>query len=593
VNEDILSWRPKTGDIPKDPGVYKWRDENGRVIYVGKAKNLRNRLTSYFQYNRLPPRIQRMVKTARSLEWTVVSNEIEALTLEYSWIHQFNPRFNVIFRNDDKSYPYLAIDNSNTFGRSTPVSRVHITREKKKKKSKYFGPYPQAWAIHSTFEILQKTYQFRTCSPGVFKGAERQGRPCLLGYIDKCMAPCINKELDQKHEEAIDKIQRFLKGDISSLKNDLKQKMKNFSENMEYEKAAEIRDQIEAIEIVATKNSAELDQNANLDVIGVNEDEIEAGVHIFFIRKGAIIGEKIWITEGNENLVENILAQMYIQEKLDIPPEIVVPSLPEKPIIDLLEGIRGTNIDVHVGQRGDKRSLLEKANDNAKHNLEKAKKRRATDLTSRTQAIEEVREALEMNKPPMRMECYDVSHTLGNFQTASMVVFEEGLVKKEYYRLFNLKGSKGEGVPDDTAAIYEVICRRLSYVNGFDIEKATAKQYILDDIKNNRSKTNQDKQKIDQNNKKFAYDPDLLIMDGGQPQVNAAYKAICDMGFQNKIQVCSLAKRLEEVWIPNEDYPIIFPRDSLGLYLLQQLRDESHRFSIVNMRKRRSKAMFD
>lgn len=563
----------KPADIPKLPGVYKFRDENNRVLYVGKAKNLNNRLSSYFNKNNLSVRISKMVDLASSLEWTIVNNEIEALTLEHSWIKEFSPRYNVIFRNDDRGYPYLAITNEE-------FPRVFITRKVKKSGAKYLGPFPQSWALNSTIDILQNALGFRTCSKGVFESSKRLKRPCLLGYIEKCSAPCINKNSINNYKESISKLEKFFKGDVQVINKQLILKMQNFSDSLKYEEAAKTRDQIEAIKIVIEKNSTELSSDNNLDLIGVHSEDLEFAVHIFIIRKGKVVGEKVLIGEhdiqhtehdkqnnkdGNANsidqsLIDSVFYQFYIENRNEIPHEIVTIVMPSNQITELLEKKRDTKINIHIGNRGDKARLLKSAINNAIENMQKAKKNRTTDLTYRTKALDEIQKYLNLKAPPLRMECYDISHTLGSFQTGSMVVFEDGLPKKKDYRLFNIKDKKAT---DDTAAIYEVISRRLKYISS--------------DNSNISNKTS------------FSYPPNLLVIDGGKPQVNAAFKAIKDCGLTNHIIVCSLAKRLEEIWIPNEEWPIILPRDSAGLYMLQYLRDESHRFSIINMRKRRDK----
>jgi excinuclease ABC subunit C len=594
---------PKPSEIPNNPGVYKWMDKDGRVIYVGKAKNLKQRLTSYFQPpQKLHPRTATMVSTAEFLEWTLVQNELEALTLEHSWINQFEPRFNVIFRDDDKAYSYLAFSQEE-------FPRVFITRGKRLKRHKFFGPYPQAWAIKSTFEVLQETFQIRNCSKGVFSSAKRSGRPCLLGYIGKCTKPCVGGISESDYAFRISELKRFLKGDVAGVQKDLRQKMSELAQNEEYELAAIKRDQHESIDVVIAKNSVELDSQNNLDVIGTWGDELEVGVHIFHIRRGLIVGENSQIVErgldqNDGDIIGDILMLLYSEtlpsgrgssseftpeNDVDIPSEICVSELPTESnaLIELLGGLRGSNINLHTVARGPKRDLVTSAKKNAQETLENARKKRTTDLQSRNQAIEELYKYLQLRWLPLRAECYDVSHTQGEFQTGAMVVFEEGLSKKKDYRLFNLRGDfitwGKDGVPDDTAAVYEVIRRRLARFTGTP-NKAT--------VGTSADTTSVQNENVDSELAHFAYNPQLLLIDGGLPQVNAAWRAVKDAGMQDQVEVAGIAKRLEEIWRPAElgfDRPVILPRHSLGMYLIQQLRDEAHRFSIVSMRKRRAK----
>ncbi|MDR1448028.1 MAG: excinuclease ABC subunit UvrC [Candidatus Ancillula sp.] len=556
-------WRPETSEIPTNPGVYKFKDEFERVIYVGKAKSLRKRLVNYFQNtSALHPRTQKMVETARSVEWTIVANEIEALILEFQWIKKFEPRYNVIFRNDDKSYPYLAISNEK-------FNRVYITREKRNSNSKYYGPYPKTWAIRSTYEILQQVFQFRSCKWSIFKQASDDNRACLLGHIEKCLAPCIKNV--PEYSEKIKQLKSFLKGNFEEVVDNLRNQMNTAADSLNFELAASLRDQITGIEIVLDNNTVELDRTTSLDVIAMHGDELEAGVHAFFIRHGKVVGEKAWIISRGASLADgevmsSIIKELYLVPSAQIPPEILVSDLPDDVEIlqKMLSGIRTTNVHLHAGIRGKKRNLVEKAQVNAKEALELAQKRRTTDLNSRSRALEEIQTALGLSTAPLRMECYDISHTQGEFQTGAMVVFEDALPKKNSYRLFNLRGAKGDGVNDDTAAVYEVIMRRLARLSSNHGEE----------------------------DNKFSYKPGLIIIDGGKPQVQAAKRAMDDASAQygvDKIPICSIAKRLEEIWLPDAEYPIILARNSLGLYLFQQLRDEAHRFSIVSMRKRRAK----
>ncbi|MDR1861665.1 MAG: excinuclease ABC subunit UvrC [Candidatus Ancillula sp.] len=559
---DLLSGLPKVSDIPSAPGVYKWRDENQRVIYVGKAKNLKQRLSSYFAApGTLHPRTAKMISMAQSLEWTIVGNDIEALTLEYAWIKEFEPRFNVIFRNDDKSYPYLCVT-------SDEFPRVFVTRRRRDRKNRYFGPYPKSFAIRETFSVLQETYQLRNCTNSVFNSARRTSRPCLLGFLDKCSKPCVGEVTLDDYDANLKSMLRFLKGDIKDVKDRLTQKMHTLAEETQFELAAKKRDQLNALEVIIESNTVEIARTDSLDVYGAFFEELEAGMHIFHIQHGIIIGEEKIVAERGldqtdaEMVTDLLLSQYSIN---DIPHEIIVPvELDFEPLRQILEQKRGTNVDIRVAERGAKRDLMQKATLNAEETLRQSKMHRTTDLESRTNALNEIHAALGLAKVPLRIECYDISHLMGEHQTGAQVVFEEGLPKKKDYRLYNLRGDfiswDKNGVPDDTAAVYEVIRRRLEYVKKQD--------------------------------NKFANVPQLLLIDGGKPQVNAAFRAVQDAGMSEKIEVASIAKRLEEVWRPNLDLPVILPRHSLSMYLLQALRDEAHRFSIVSMRKRRSKAFF-
>jgi excinuclease ABC subunit C len=590
----------KPSDIPKNPGVYKWRDSAGRVIYVGKAKNLRSRLNSYFvPVDKLHQRTHQMVQAAHSLEWTVVHNEIEALTLEYAWIKEFEPRFNVIFRNDDKSYPYLAItsvSDSTTSNSADQFARVHITRKKSansvRRRTKYYGPYPQTWAIRTIFPILQEVFGVRNCTSAAFQSASRTKRPCLLGYINRCSAPCIGKISAEDYANNVNNLKQFLRGQSTYLINKLRTDMQNAASALDYEIAAKRRDQLQAIQVVIEKNSAELATSETLDVLGIDGDELEAGVHVFHIERGIIVGEQVWIAaigadQSTEQVLEDVLAKLYLNGDNSIPPEIVVPYLPANytTITNLLKGLRGANVHLHIGQRGAKRSLSDKATQNARNSLERARKNRVTDLLSRNLAASEIQQALNLANPPLRIECYDISHMSGEFQVGAMVVFEDGMPKKKDYRLFNLQGKfiqwNCKSVPDDTAAIYEVIRRRLEHFTD---------QFEMPTDQNASETTSNELDELETVKQHFAYNPELLLIDGGQPQVNAAWRAVQDANLTNKLQVAGIAKRLEEIWLPNSQYPVILKRNSLGVYLLQQLRDEAHRFSITAMRKRRSKS---
>ncbi|ARP69682.1 excinuclease ABC subunit C [Streptomyces pluripotens] len=604
---DPSSYRPRPGDIPDSPGVYRFRDEHRRVIYVGKAKSLRQRLANYFQdLANLHPRTRTMVTTAASVEWTVVSTEVEALQLEYSWIKEYDPRFNVKYR-DDKSYPYLAVTMSEEF------PRVQVMRGHKKKGVRYFGPYAHAWAIRDTVDLLLRVFPVRTCSAGVFKNAARTGRPCLLGYIGKCSAPCVARISPEEHKELAEQFCDFMAGSTGTHLRRLEKRMAEAAEELEYERAARLRDDIEALKKAMEKNAVVLADATDADLIAVAEDELEAAVQIFHVRGGRVRGQRGWVTDKVEEvttsaLVEHALQQLYGEETGDaVPKEVLVPALPEPvgPVQEWLTGRREANVSLRVPQRGDKRALMETVQRNAQQALALHKTKRASDLTTRSRALEEIAEALDLDSAPLRIECYDISHLQGDDVVASMVVFEDGLQRKSEYRRFQIKGRAGdtrlwhgEG-QDDVRSMHEVITRRFrrylaekektgewtGEAEGADARDAStdgdtaltgtdpATGFLKDD---------------DGRPKKFAYPPQLVVVDGGQPQVAAARRALDELGIDD-IAVCGLAKRLEEVWVPGEDDPVVLPRTSEGLYLLQRVRDEAHRFAITYQRTRRAK----
>lgn len=573
---DPATYRPAPGDIPTDPGVYRFRDEHGRVIYVGKAKSLRARLSSYFQNPAgLHPRTFQMVTTAAGVDWTVVANEVESLALEYSWIKEFEPRFNVKYR-DDKSYPYLAV----TMGEKYP--RVQVMRGAKKKGTKYFGPYSHAWAIRETMDLLLRVFPIRSCSAGVFRRAERTGRPCLLGYIDKCSAPCVGRVSPEEHRELAEKFCDFMGGATGPYIRQLEADMKEAAAELDFERAARLRDDLAALTTVVEKNAMVFSDGTSADVFAMEADELEASVQVFHVRDGRIRGQRGWVTERVEEvneaqLIEALLTQVYGDapqgDKDAVPREVLVPVEPEN-ISGLrrwLSERREGQVRIRVPQRGDKRILAETVHRNAQHALALHKARRSSDLTSRSQALADLQEALDLESSPLRIECYDISHTGGSHQVGSMVVFEDGLPKKSEYRHFNVRGADGEGARDDTAAMHEVIHRRFRrYLE----EKASPAPV----------------QEEDGAPRRFAYPPNLVVVDGGEPQVAAAAEALAELGITD-VSLVGLAKRLEEVWLPNEGYPLVLPRNSEGLYLLQRVRDEAHRFAISAHRKRRTKGM--
>ncbi|MFE6893081.1 excinuclease ABC subunit UvrC [Streptomyces sp. NPDC057694] len=580
---DPSSYRPKPGQIPDSPGVYRFRDEHRRVIYVGKAKSLRQRLANYFQdLANLHPRTRTMVTTAASVEWTVVSTEVEALQLEYSWIKEYDPRFNVKYR-DDKSYPYLAVTMNEEF------PRVQVMRGQKKKGVRYFGPYTHAWAIRDTVDLLLRVFPVRTCSAGVFKNAARTGRPCLLGYIGKCSAPCVDRVTPDEHHELADEFCDFMAGRTGTYIRRLEKEMQAAAEDMEYERAGRLRDDIEALKKAMEKSAVVLADATDADLIALAEDELEAAVQIFHVRGGRVRGQRGWVTDKVEavtsgDLVEHALQQLYGEESGDaVPKEVLVPALPEpvEPIQAWLTERRGSIVSLRIPQRGDKKALMETVHRNAQQALVLHKTRRASDLTTRSRALEEIAEALDLGSAPLRIECYDISHLQGDDVVASMVVFEDGLARKSEYRRFQIKGFEGQ---DDVRSMHEVITRRFKRYLAAQEKSADWSDAELDDETEQEMRLTED----DGRPKKFAYPPQLVVVDGGQPQVAAAKRALDELGIDD-IAVCGLAKRLEEVWVPDEDDPVVLPRTSEGLYLLQRVRDEAHRFAITYQRTKRAK----
>ncbi|MFF5845772.1 excinuclease ABC subunit UvrC [Streptomyces massasporeus] len=593
---DPSSYRPKPGEIPDSPGVYRFRDEHRRVIYVGKAKSLRQRLANYFQdLAGLHPRTRSMVTTAASVEWTVVSTEVEALQLEYSWIKEYDPRFNVKYR-DDKSYPYLAV----TMNEEYP--RVQVMRGHKKKGVRYFGPYAHAWAIRDTVDLLLRVFPVRTCSAGVFKNAARTGRPCLLGYIGKCSAPCVDRVSAEEHRELADEFCDFMTGRTNTYIRRLEKQMAEAADEMEYERAARLRDDIGALKKAMEKNAVVLADATDADLIAVAEDELEAAVQIFHVRGGRVRGQRGWVTDKVEEittgaLVEHALQQLYGEETGDaVPKEVLVPALPDpvEPVQEWLAGRRGSGVSLRIPQRGDKKALMETVERNAQQALVLHKTKRASDLTTRSRALEEIADALDLDSAPLRIECYDISHLQGDDVVASMVVFEDGLARKSEYRRFQIKGFAGQ---DDVRSMHEVITRRFrrylaekektgEWTDGESAEIPESAE--TPEIDRNGDIVGTGPTEDDGRPKKFAYPPQLVVVDGGAPQVAAARRALDELGIDD-IAVCGLAKRLEEVWLPGDDDPVVLPRTSEGLYLLQRVRDEAHRFAITYQRAKRSK----
>ncbi|MFB7944152.1 excinuclease ABC subunit UvrC [Kitasatospora phosalacinea] len=577
---DPSTYRPAPGAIPPSPGVYKFRDAHGRVIYVGKAKSLRQRLSSYFQdVANLHPRTATMVTTAASVEWTVVSTEVEALQLEYSWIKEFDPRFNVKYR-DDKSYPELAVTLNEEF------PRVQVMRGAHKKGVRYFGPYGHAWAIRETVDLLLRVFPVRTCSNGVFKRAQQVGRPCLLGYIGKCAAPCTGKVTAAEHRELAEEFCDFMAGRTGGHLRRVEQEMQQAAAEMEYEKAARLRDDLGALQRAMEKNAVVLGDGTDADLLALAEDELEAAVQIFHVRGGRVRGQRGWVTDRVEDvdtagLVEHALQQLYGEGNEQVPREVLVPALPDEAVHAWLSALRGAQVDLRVPQRGDKKDLMETVQRNAQQALALHKTKRASDLTTRSRALQEIADALELDSVPLRIECFDISHLQGEDVVASMVVFEDGLARKGEYRRFQIRSFEGQ---DDVRSMHEVITRR--FRRYLQEREQTGEWAVPEEA------PGEDEALTDENGrpKRFAYPPQLLVVDGGQPQVAAAVRALDGLGIDD-VAVCGLAKRLEEVWLPGQDDPVVLPRSSEGLYLLQRVRDEAHRFAITYQRAKRAKRL--
>jgi excinuclease ABC subunit C len=554
-----LSFRPRTGEIPTNPGVYRFVDESGRVLYVGKAKNLRARLSNYFgPLASLHERTQRMLLAARDVKWTIVPSEYEALQLEFMWIKEFDPPFNVRFK-DDKSYPYLAI----TVSESVP--RAFITRNREIKGARVLGPYTQAWAIRETLDTLLKVYPVRSCTAGVYQTAKKQNRPCLLADIGKCSAPCVDRISQPDHKALAKRLGDFLASGDESYIQELSARMKLASEEQNYELAAQLRDDVFALEKVLEKSTLVFDDKTDADLIGIARDELSAAVSIFFIRGGRIRGNRSMVVDleldrSNSELMEYVIQELYTPanngQSLEVPKQLLVGTKPTdaNQLQQWLGELRGGKVEVLTPSRGDKAKLLETANTNANQALKSYKLKRSADFTARADALAGIQRSLRMENAPLRIECYDISHLGGTGTVGSMVVFEDGLPKKDHYRRFNLDTA------DDTESIYQVLMRRLKYLGQED------------------------------QSDKFSYRPSLLLIDGGLPQRNAALRAVADSGVTG-ITVATLAKRLEEIYTGFDDYPLILPRTSEELFLLQRIRDEAHRFAITAQRASRSKSI--
>ena len=621
---DPSAYRPAPGEVPVSPGVYRFLDGEGRVIYVGKAKNLRARLSNYFQDPAaLHPRTRKMVTTACAVEWTVVGTEAESLALEYSWIKEFDPRFNVMYK-DDKSYPYLAV----TMGEAYP--RAQVVRGARRPGTRYFGPFVQARSIRETLDQLLRVFPVRSCSPGVFKRARASGRPCLLGYIDKCSAPCVGRISEPDHRSLAEDLCAFMAGRTGPYLRDLEDRMRLAAANLDFERAARLRDDAAALRRVVERNAVVLPDATDADVFALARDELTAAVQVFHVRGGRVRGQRGWVIDLVEDaddaeLVERLLQQVYgdLVDPADtgaparpgptaleaatsvddvahtpttaVPREVLVPALPaDAPAVRAwLAGLRGGGVELRVPVRGDKAALMGTVRSNAQEALRLHKTRRAGDLTQRAAALEELAGALDLPEAPLRIECYDISHTHGAHQVGSMVVFEDGAPRKSDYRRFTVRGRDGTGAVDDTAAMREVLTRRFKRLLAEqgagpeeDAEPAGADGGTAGTASPAASGP------IDPGTgrpRRFSYAPGLVVVDGGLPQVNAARAALDELGVD--VPLIGLAKRLEEVWVPGEEFPVVLARTSPALHLLQHLRDESHRFAITHHRARRSAAM--
>ncbi|MBH0083466.1 excinuclease ABC subunit UvrC [Salinibacterium sp. SWN167] len=588
---NTVAWRPRAGDIPNQPGVYRFTDDNKRVLYVGKAKNLRARLSNYFApLTTLHERTRRMVLTATNVEWTIVGNDFEALQLEYTWIKEFDPPFNVQYK-DDKSYPYLAI----TMG--DPVPRVLVTRNRNLPNARYFGPYSRAWAIRDTVDVMLKAFPMRSCSTSVYKRAQQTGRPCLLGDIGKCAAPCVGRVTLEEHKSIALDFASFMAGNDSRMLDSIRVKMADSAATQDYEAAARYRDQIGAMETALAKNQIVLSEDVDADFFGIAHDELAAAVQQFIVRGGRIRGVRGWVVDKELDVDLGGLVESVLQNAYDdtVPPrDVLVPALPEDStaLEEWLAQRRGlgARVRLRVAQRGEKASLAQTVETNAKNALMLYKSKRSGDFVARSQALADIQEALGMPEAPLRMECFDVSHLSGTNVVASMVVFEDGLPKKQHYRRFNIAETT-----DDTDSIYQVLKRRLAYLAAGDaVPTAAEAQTSADETLNAEhpgaaaSDSAEPTTDVVVPSHKFAYPPQLLIVDGGQPQVSAAKRALEESGVSG-IQLAGIAKRLEEIWLPDSDYPVILPRNSDALFLIQRIRDEAHRFAITHQRQRRSK----
>ena len=582
---DTVPYRPKPGEIPTDPGVYRFLDADRRVLYVGKAKNLRARVSNYFAPLRtLHERTRRMVTTAASVEWTVVQSDVEALQLEITWINQLHPPFNVRFK-DDKSYPYLVV----TLGDEAP--RAMISRRRGIPGARYFGPYPKVWAVNETLDLLMKLFPIRTCKDSDYRRAMASGKPCFAGQIGKCFGPCSGKVTIEEHRANVDRFVAFMQNQDRRILGDLTRRMQAAAAVQDYESAARRRDELQAATAFFEKSAVVLGEKVDLDVFGIDHDELAAAVHLFIVRSGRVRGVRSWTVDKELDvplgeLVDSVLQNAY-GEDLTPPAEVVVPELPDDAaaVEDWLAGLAGRKVRLRAAQRGDKAALLDTATQNARQALMLYKTRRSADFTTRSRALEDIQEALGMADAPLRIECFDVSHLSGTNIVASMVVFEDGLPRKDEYRRFTIPNST-----DDTDSIHQVLTRRLAYLARPDAGMAdggTADTADGASAADGVTGSEADAA-ASERRKKFAYRPNLLVVDGGEPQVAAAARALEESGVEG-IYLCGIAKRLEEIWTPEADFPVILPRNSDALFLFQRVRDEAHRFAITHQRQRRKR----
>ncbi|NLP86020.1 excinuclease ABC subunit UvrC [Microbacterium sp. CFH 90308] len=580
-----VSYKPRPGEIPTNPGVYRFRDGDGRVLYVGKAKNLRARLSNYFApLHTLHERTRRMVTTAASVEWTVVATDVDSLQLEYQWIKEFDPPFNVRYR-DDKSYPFMAI----TLADEAP--RVIVTRNRRIPGAKYFGPYPKVWAVHDTIDLMIKVFPIRTCSDSSYKKAMASGRPCFPGQIGRCGGPCSMKVTIEEHRAMVEDFIAFMAGGDQRFTRELSARMREAAAAMDYEAAAVYRDKLQAIDAVLNKSALVLAADTDADLFGIAEDELAATVQHFVIRGGRVRGVRATTIEkeldiSGGDLVDQVLQRTYGNAaSTDIPRQVLVPSLPDDAaeLEAWLRERRGKSVTIQVAQRGRKAELMKTATLNAQQALMLHKTRRTSDYVARTQALTDLQEALDLAEAPLRIECFDVSHLGGTNVVASMVVFEDGLPRKDQYRSFGVAETT-----DDTDSLYQVLMRRLAYLDRPEENEPDESERTASVVSPDAAiVTDPDAEVVTARKRpRFAYRPQLLVVDGGKPQVEAAARALRDAGHE-EVALCGIAKRLEEVWLPGEEYPVILPRTSEALYLLQRLRDEAHRFAITHQRKRR------
>ena len=558
--------RPPAGTIPDTPGSYQFKDAEGRVIYVGKAKSLRSRLSNYFQNPRnLHTRTRQMVETAETVEWMQVGNEVEALMLEYTLIQRHKPRFNVRYM-DDKSYPFLAVTTLDDW------PRAMVMRGKRKKGNRYFGPYGQAYAIRDTLDLLLRTFPIRTCTDNKFRHHERLGKPCLLFHIEKCAGPCVGEIQKDAYDELVAELVRFLEGDTDAVVAELERQMEQASEDLEFELAAHLRDRLSAVRKAIEKQQMVFPKNEDADVIGIHDDELEAAVQVFFVRKGRVMGRRGFVVDKAEELdrpelVSRVLERLYFDDNpIGWPKEVLVPELPADPALyeEWLSELRESKVTIRVPQRGDKRKLHATVTQNAEESFTRHRLKRSSDHNSRARALNELQEYLDLPHAPLRIECYDMSHIQGTDYVGSMVVVEDGLPKKSEYRRFKIKTVDGN---DDFAAMEEVLTRRFT-------------AYLADR-----------ERPVEERDGKFAYPPQLLVVDGGKGQLTSAVRVLDELGLREEVPVISLAKQFEEVFVPGQRESIRLPRQSEALFMLQRIRDESHRFAITFHRQLRDKRM--